>query len=101
MVEVLATSPARIAGLRGKGEISVGADADVVIFDPEETRTIRASEMHSACDYDPYEGWEVTGWPVLTLLRGQVAYANGQILAQPGQGRLVVRQATRSQAPQA
>ncbi|MDP9251641.1 MAG: amidohydrolase family protein, partial [Chloroflexota bacterium] len=94
MVDVLATSPARIAGLRGKGEIAVGADADVVIFDPEETRTIRASEMHSACDYDPYEGWEVTGWPALTLLRGEVAYAKGEILAQPGQGRLVVRQAT-------
>jgi dihydropyrimidinase len=91
MVEVLATSPARIAGLRGKGEIAVGGDADIVIFDPDEKRTIRASEMHSACDYDPYEGWEVTGWPALTLLRGEIAYAKGEILARPGQGRLVLR----------
>ena len=96
MVDVLATSPARIAGLQGKGEIAVGRDADIVIFDPELTRTIRATELHSACDYDPYEGWVVTGWPVLTLLRGEIAFANGQILARPGQGRLVVRQATHS-----
>jgi dihydropyrimidinase len=91
MVDVLATAPARIAGLRAKGEIAVGNDADIVIFDPERTRTIRASEMHSACDYDPYEGWEVTGWPALTLLRGQIAYADGEILAKPGAGHLIRR----------
>jgi dihydropyrimidinase len=94
MVDVLATTPARIAGLRGKGEIAVGNDADIVIFDPERTRTIRASEMHSACDYDPYEGWEVTGWPTRALLRGQTAYVDGEIVAKPGLGRLVLRQAT-------
>src|SRR5437899_132940 len=93
MVDVLATSPARIAGLGGKGEIAVGRDADMVVFDPEETRTIRASQMHSACDYDPYEGWVVTGWPRLTLLRGEVVYARGEILARPGAGRLVARAA--------
>jgi len=91
MVDVLATSPARIAGLRGKGEIAIRNDADIVVFDPDRTRTIRASEMHSACDYDPYEGWEVTGWPAVTLLRGEVAYAEGEILARPGQGRMVAR----------
>ena len=91
LVDVLATSPARIAGLRGKGEIAIGNDADIVIFDPEQTRTIHATEMHSACDYDPFEGWEVTGWPALTLLRGEVAYENGEILARSGAGRLVAR----------
>ena len=49
--------------------------------------------MHSACDYDPYEGWEVTGWPALTLLRGQTAYADGEILAKSGAGRLIRRRA--------
>ncbi|HEY3127095.1 MAG TPA: amidohydrolase family protein [Candidatus Limnocylindria bacterium] len=101
MVDVLATSPARIAGLRGKGEIAVGADADIVIFGPDATRTIRASELHSACDYDPYEGWQVTGWPTVTLLRGEVAYANGEIVARPGQGRLVLRQAMQSRTGEA
>src|SRR5687768_14454423 len=94
MVDVLATAPARIAGLRAKGEIAVGNDADIVIFDPQLTRTVRASEMHSACDYDPYEGWEVTGWPTTTLLRGQTAYSGGEVLARPGQGRLVLRHST-------
>jgi dihydropyrimidinase len=96
LVDVLATSPARIAGLQSKGEIVIGRDADIVIFDPELARTIHATEMHSACDYDPYEGWVVTGWPVSTILRGEIAYAEGEILARPGQGRLVVRQATHS-----
>jgi dihydropyrimidinase len=91
LVDVLATAPARIAGLRGKGEIAVGRDADLVILDPELRRTVRASEMHSACDYDPYEGWEVTGWPTYTLVRGAIAYANGDIHARPGNGRLVLR----------
>ncbi len=92
MVALLATTPARIAGVAPrKGAIVVGADADLVIFDPERTRTIRASEMHSACDYDPYEGREVTGWPSLTLLRGAVAFRDGAVVAPPGAGRFVPR----------
>jgi len=62
-----------------------------VLFDPAKTRTIRASEMHSACDYDPYEGWEVTGWPRTVLLRGEVAFDKAEIRARPGAGRLVRR----------
>ena len=90
LVDVLATTPARIAGLAAKGEIAVGKDADVVLFDPERTRTVRAGELHSACDYDPYEGWSVTGWPKIVLLRGAVAY-DGEIRATPGTGRFVPR----------
>jgi dihydropyrimidinase len=90
LVDLLATTPARIAGLASKGDIAVGKDADLVLFDPMKTRTIRASEMHSAADYDPYEGWEVTGWPRVVLLRGQVAW-DGKRLAAPGTGRFVPR----------
>jgi dihydropyrimidinase len=94
LVEVLATGPARIAGMYPrKGVIAVGSDADLVVFDPEVRRTIRAKDLHSACDYDPYEGWEVTGWPEAVLLRGAVAFERGDARVQPGRGRFVPRSA--------
>src|SRR6185503_10850984 len=71
LVEVVATGPARIAGMfPRKGAIAVGSDADLVVFDPEARRAVRAAELHSACDYDPYEGWDVTGWPEIVIARG-------------------------------
>jgi len=87
LVDVLATTPARLAGLTTKGEVAVGKDADLVLLDPIEKRTIHASEMHSACDYDPYEGWAVTGWPRTVLLRGEIAYDRHEVRAAPGTGR--------------
>ena len=92
LVEVLATAPARIAGMYPqKGTLEVGSDADVVVFDPQAHRTIRAAELHSACDYDPYEGWEVDGWPAVVLSRGEVVFDRGRVLGTPGRGRLVLR----------
>ena len=94
LVEVVATAPARIAGMYPrKGVLAVGSDADLVVFDPEARRTIRASELHSACDYDPYEGWAVTGWPEVVLLRGEVAFERGDVRAKSGRGRFVPRSA--------
>jgi dihydropyrimidinase len=96
MVEVLATGPARIAGMYPrKGVAAVGSDADLVVFDPEERRAIRATDLHSACDYDPYEGWDVIGWPEVVLLRGEVAFERGVIRAKSGRGRFVPRSATK------
>ena len=92
LVDVLATTPARIAGMGAKGEIAVGRDADLVLLDPGLTRTVRAIQMHSACDYDPYEGWVVTGWPRAVYLRGALAY-DGDVRARPGAGRFVPRAA--------
>lgn len=92
LVDLLATTPARVAGLASKGELAVGKDADLVLFDPAKTRTITASEMHSACDYDPYEGWDVTGWPRAVYLRGALAY-DGEVRALPGAGRSARRSA--------
>jgi dihydropyrimidinase len=92
MVEVLATGPARIAGLAPrKGAIAPGADADVVIFDPGLTRTVRASHTHTAADYDVFEGWEVTGWPRITISRGDVIFRDGRVTASPGRGRFQPR----------
>jgi dihydropyrimidinase len=92
LVEVLASAPARIAGMYPrKGAIAVGSDADVVVFDPNARRTIHARDLHSACDYDPYEGWEVTGWPEFVLSRGEVVFDRGKLRGSPGRGELVTR----------
>lgn len=92
LVELLATNPARLAGLAPrKGTLAPGADADIVIFDPERTRVIHAPEMQSAADYDVFEGWTVTGWPALTIARGEVVFADGRVLGQPGRGRFLPR----------
>jgi dihydropyrimidinase len=92
LVEVLATAPARISGMfPRKGAIAVGSDADLVVFDPDAERTIRAGELHSACDYDPYEGWTVRGWPEAVVSRGQIVFERRELRAEAGRGRLVRR----------
>jgi dihydropyrimidinase len=98
MVAVTATNPAKLFGLYPKkGVVAVGADADVVIWDPELTRTIRDEDILSRGQFSIFAGWEVTGWPVVTIRRGQVVYENGKIVAAPGSGRLAPR--TRWQRP--
>ncbi len=91
-VEVLATNPAKLFGLYPrKGTIAVGGDADVVIFDPDLARVITADMLKSHADYSVYEGWEVTGWPVLTLRRGEVVFRDDAVIGRPGSGQLVRR----------
>jgi dihydropyrimidinase len=95
MVEVLSTNVSKLFGLYPrKGTIAVGSDADVVVFDPEETRTIDGSMLKSNADYSVYQGWEVTGWPTITLRRGEVVYRDGEVIGQPGSGELTRRGAT-------
>lgn len=95
-VDVMSTNAAKLFGLYPrKGCIAVGSDADLVLFDPEETRTVGVPQ-HSNTDYSVYEGWRVTGWPCRTLRRGQTVYDRGNVLAEPGSGRLVPREATRA-----
>jgi dihydropyrimidinase len=87
---VMSGKPARIFGLYPRrGAIAAGADADLCILDPAQTRSVTASTEHSAGDFDVFEGWEVTGWPVTTALRGQVVYADGRVTSEPGHGQLV------------
>ena len=74
-----------------KGAILVGADADIVVLDPEKSKTISADTQQSAIDYNVFEGKEVKGLPRFTLTRGHVAVFDGEIRTQEGHGRFVAR----------
>lgn len=91
-VAVTATNPAKLMGLYPrKGTIAVGSDADVVIFDPDKQVTIRHQDMHSNQDWELHEGFRLTGWPVMTLSRGDVIVEDGKLTASPGRGQLLKR----------
>ena len=86
-VALTATNPARLYGLYPrKGTIAVGADADLVIWDEQRTLTIENKRLHHAVDHTPYEGMRVTGWPAVTLSRGDVVWQEGRFLGRPGRG---------------
>ena len=90
-VDMCCTSPARLAGFTGKGDIVVGYDADLVIFDPEQTTTLGADSLHEQVDWTPYEGLKLRGWPVATISRGELIVHNGELLAGAGRGRFISR----------
>ncbi|WP_102107133.1 dihydropyrimidinase [Oceaniglobus roseus] len=74
-----------------KGAVLVGADADLVVWDPEKSKTISASTQQSAIDYNVFEGKEVKGLPRFTLTRGKVAVHDGEIRTEEGHGKFVER----------
>jgi dihydropyrimidinase len=91
MVDVLATTPARLFGLERKGAIEVGRDADIVLFDPTARRTIRAEDLHHTSDYTPYEGIEVRGGVRSVFLRGRPVIHDGSFVGERGAGVFVER----------
>jgi len=92
MVDLLSTTPARLFGLNSKGSVEMGKDADLVIFDPAERRTITAAELHHTSDYTPYEGMAVTGGVVSTLVRGEFVVRDGHFVGRRGYGQFQQRQ---------
>ena len=86
-VALTATTPAKMYGLHPrKGTIAIGADADIVLWDPTREVTIRNDALHHDVDYTPYEGQRVTGWPVHVLSRGEIVVRDGEPAAKPGRG---------------
>jgi len=89
--DVTATNAARILGLYPKkGVIAPGSDADLVLIDPTIRKTLTRDDFH-VTDYSPWEGWAVSGWPVLTLLRGKIIAERGRLLGSPSDGQWVSR----------
>jgi dihydropyrimidinase len=89
--DITATNAARILGLYPqKGVIAPGSDADLALIDPAVNKTLAREDFHVS-DYSPWEGWPVSGWPVMTLLRGTVIAERGKLLGSPADGRLLQR----------
>ena len=90
LVEVCSSNPARIFGLRDKGRLAPGADADVVIYDPCVDGTIQAEKLHNLAGYTPYEGLRVQGAVRDVFCRGRQLVIEGEFIPAPGWGRFVV-----------
>jgi dihydropyrimidinase len=91
-VEVTSTTPARMFGLYPrKGVIAAGADADIVIYDPAAKQTLSAATHHMNVDYSAYEGMEITGKVITTLVRGRPVIEDGQYIGAPGHGKFLPR----------
>jgi dihydropyrimidinase len=89
-VEVVSTNAAKIFGFYPKkGVIAPGSDADIVIIDPDRKHSLNAADLHMKTDFSIFEGMEVTGWPVMTMLRGKVIVENEKFVGQPGDGEFV------------
>ena len=91
-VEIVSTAPAKMFGMYPqKGSISVGADADLVIYDPNRKRTISAKTHHMDVDYSCYEGRQVQGASDVVLSRGSVIVRDGQFTGRKGAGKFIKR----------
>ncbi|MCC7361568.1 MAG: dihydropyrimidinase [Anaerolineales bacterium] len=91
-VQVCCANPARIFGLYPrKGTLVPGADADIVLFDPQATVTLTKDRLHENVDYTPYAGLTLRGYPHLTLARGEVIAAEGNYVGPAGGGRFLAR----------
>lgn len=90
IVEVFSTNPARILGLYPrKGCISIGSDADLVVVDTKAEFEIRGEDLHSKQRITPFEGFRGRGKPIITVVRGEVIWEDGEILGRPGYGKFL------------
>lgn len=91
-VALTSTNHAKLYGLYPKkGTIAVGTDADIVLWDPNRKETIRQEILHHGSDYTPWEGFEVTGWPVMTIAKGRTVVDDGKVVGAMGAGSYIAR----------
>ncbi|MEM3657203.1 MAG: dihydroorotase [Candidatus Hadarchaeum sp.] len=91
-VRITSENPARKLGLYPrKGSISIGADADLTIVDMKKKVKIKIDNLRTKAGYTPFENWTVVGIPWLTLVRGEIVFEEGEIVAKPGHGRYIQR----------
>jgi len=88
LVSVLCTTPARRFGLKGKGAIEPGYDADLVVFDPVRTSVVDGSRLHSNAGWSPYDGMKLQGKITHVLSRGTVVF-DGELHSEAGRGRIL------------
>ena len=91
-VEITATNPAKLFGLYPKkGTIAIGCDADLVLFDPLKKVSLTKDILHEHVDYTPYEGFELKGYPVMTIARGEIIVRNNTFVGKKGRGQFIKR----------
>ena len=91
-VEITSTNPAKLFGMYPKkGTIQVGADADLVVIDPNLTKKISVVDLHENVDYTSFEGIEVKGYPVMTISRGEIIVEDNKFVGEKGRGRFIKR----------
>lgn len=94
-VSACSTKAAQLFGLYPrKGSISIGADADLVVYDPNHKHTLSMDTSYSKIDYNAYEGWELTGRSSVVTVRGQVQARDGEFVGTIGRGQLLKRKPT-------
>lgn len=92
-VDLCATTPAKLAGLPHKGDIAVGCDADIVIWDTAVHKIVSINMLHETAGWTPYDGMALTGWPTTTLVRGTPIVQDGEFVGERGYGRYLHRTA--------
>jgi len=91
-ISLVSTNPAKLFGLYPeKGVIQVGSDADIVIFDPVKKVNVDYKNLVTKCDWSPFQGMKLTGYPYITISRGRIIAREGEFLGNPGWGCFLAR----------
>jgi len=91
IVALTSYNNAKTFDLTQKGAIEVGKDADIIIVDVNKKKHITPDVLHDGLDWNLYEGWDITGWPVTTLVRGEVVFDDDKVVGRPGFGKYIPR----------